>query len=34
MSPDGKQARGIMRQEKRMSFFNLATVVLDAHSWS
>src|SRR6266567_9050578 len=28
MSPDGKEARGIMPQEKRLSFFNHATVCL------
>jgi hypothetical protein len=34
MSPDGKEARGIIQQEKRLSFFNLATVLLDVQSWS
>jgi hypothetical protein len=34
MSPDGKEARSIVQQEKRLSFSNLATVLLDAQSWS
>jgi hypothetical protein len=28
MSPDGKEAKIIMQQEKRLSFINLATVCL------
>ncbi|KAF8497507.1 hypothetical protein F5888DRAFT_1698509 [Russula emetica] len=31
---DGKETRGIMQQEKRLSFFNLATIFLEAQSWS
>jgi len=34
MSPDGKEAKGIMQQEKRLSFFKLATVLLEAQPWS
>jgi hypothetical protein len=34
MSPDGKEARGVIQQEKRLSSLNLATVLLDAQSWS
>jgi hypothetical protein len=32
MSPDGKEARDIIQQEKRLSFYNLATVLLYAQS--
>ena len=28
MSPDGKEAKGIMQQEKRLLNFNIATVLL------
>jgi hypothetical protein len=34
ISPDGKEARSIMQQEKRLSFFNLTTVLLEAQPWS
>jgi hypothetical protein len=34
MSPDGKEAKDIMQQEKRLSFFNLVTVLLKAQSWT
>ena len=32
LSPDGKEARGIMQQEKRLSFFNLTAVLFEAQS--
>ena len=33
MSPDGKEARGVMQQEKRLSFLIPATVLLDTQLW-